>query len=240
MVTQPLFLARHAFVCQADNHFVFLDLRKDKYSCLGRDQSRAMQDLLTERDGVIDYIDKSTAAGPGETRIVQGLVDQGLLVHDKKSGKTAVPEKAEAPSDTLQLSECLRPAACRALEISHFVAAVVSASMRLRWGSMEGTVRGVERRKLACTNRSAVAGDRRMAELVAVFRALRPYYPREYLCLFDSLALVKFLAQYGICPQWVFGVKLEPFSAHCWVQEGGLVLNDTVDRVRQYTAIMVI
>ncbi|GAD58270.1 hypothetical protein MBEBAB_0520 [Brevundimonas abyssalis TAR-001] len=38
----------------------------------------------------------------------------------------------------------------------------------------------------------------------------------------------------------VFGIKLVPFGAHCWVQAGETVLNDTVDNVSEYTPIMVV
>ena len=38
---------------------------------------------------------------------------------------------------------------------------------------------------------------------------------------------------------WVFAVKGAPFAAHCWIQLGDIVLNDSVENVRAYTPIMV-
>jgi hypothetical protein len=35
-------------------------------------------------------------------------------------------------------------------------------------------------------------------------------------------------------------VKLEPFGAHCWIQDDDTVLNDTVEVVRQYTPVLVV
>jgi hypothetical protein len=58
--------------------------------------------------------------------------------------------------------------------------------------------------------------------------------------LFDSLALVHFLRGFGFHPQWVFGVKLDPFGAHCWVQQDGGLLNDELDRTTLFTPIMVV
>ena len=52
--------------------------------------------------------------------------------------------------------------------------------------------------------------------------------------------MVQFLGAEGIHPDWVFGVKTEPFDAHCWVQHGEVVLNDAPDRVRQYSPILVV
>lgn len=72
------------------------------------------------------------------------------------------------------------------------------------------------------------------------FQYLRPYYIRKYLCLYDSLALLEFLAHYRIFPQWVFGVTGQPFNAHCWIQESDCVLNDTLEHVRGFTPIMAV
>lgn len=67
----------------------------------------------------------------------------------------------------------------------------------------------------------------RLVHLTRVFHALRPFYPRSYLCLFDSLALLEFLAHWELFPAWVFGVTVDPFEAHCWVQQDTIVLCDT-------------
>ena len=69
---------------------------------------------------------------------------------------------------------------------------------------------------------------------------MRPFYPRPYLCLFDSLALINFLSHYRLRARLVFGVHLAPFDAHCWVQVEDIVLDDALDNVRDYnTPIMV-
>jgi len=70
------------------------------------------------------------------------------------------------------------------------------------------------------------------------FRTMRYLFPRSYLCLFDALALLHFLSSYNIRPTWVFGVSSEPFQAHCWLQLGEVVLNDTLERTRAFTPIM--
>ena len=86
---------------------------------------------------------------------------------------------------------------------------------------------------------SAHASDvERVRTLVKAFDALRPWYPRPYLCMFDSLALLHFLAWHGVFPEWVFGVTAEPFKAHCWVRAGTTVLNDTLERTGAFTPIM--
>ena len=82
------------------------------------------------------------------------------------------------------------------------------------------------------------APDHRRCALV--FAALRPWSPRQGLCLYRSYALLRFLAANDLAAHWVFGVRTWPFSAHCWVQVGDLVLDDDLDRVRSYVRIAVI
>nr|WP_242069275.1 lasso peptide biosynthesis B2 protein [Paenibacillus dendritiformis] len=72
------------------------------------------------------------------------------------------------------------------------------------------------------------------------FRLARRYVPIEPLCLLDSLALLKFLAKRGLHADLIFGVTSDPFSAHCWLQSGGLVLNDTVGNANSHTPMRVI
>ena len=226
MQKTPFYLSNHTFFCLADNHYVFLDLRNDEYMCLGRAQTEEFREML---DGSRPLDDDSV--------IVKTLLDKHLFVEDEADGKQPIPETVESPSASLITGAADRPRpAIRPLHVLRFFAASGAASWNLRFQSIEDTVRKVERRKLA--NRDVPADRSRVIELFTIFQALRPYYPRPYLCLFDSLALVHFMARFGVFPEWVYGVKLEPWGAHCWVQSHDLVVNDIVDNVNGYTPIM--
>lgn len=226
MQKSQLYLSNHTFFCLADNHYVFLDLHNDEYMCLGRDQTEEFKEML---DGSRPLDDNSV--------IVKTLLDKRLFVKDEADGKQPVPLDVESPSANLITSAADRPEpVIRPLHVLRFFAAAGAASWNLRFQSIEDTVRRVERRKHA--NRHAPAERTQVIELFYIFRALRPYYPRPYLCLFDSLALVHFMAPFGVYPEWVYGVKLEPWGAHCWVQSQDLVVNDNVDYVSSYTPIM--
>jgi hypothetical protein len=50
--------------------------------------------------------------------------------------------------------------------------------------------------------------------------------------------MLEFLASYRFLPQVVFGVIADPFQAHCWLQEGNVVLNDDLERVGKYKPIL--
>jgi hypothetical protein len=122
--------------------------------------------------------------------------------------------------------------------IARFYRASLSAAAKLRYWPIEKTVRSVQARRHANSNGSALCDSPRAKELTTEFNVLRSFFPRRYLCLFDSLALLDFLAQYELYPTWVFGVKLNPFGAHCWVQTGDAVVNDDLEYIRNFSIIL--
>jgi transglutaminase-like putative cysteine protease len=70
-----------------------------------------------------------------------------------------------------------------------------------------------------------------------LFWTIGPWLPIEGECLPRSAMLVAFLRRLGLAADWVFGVRLWPFNAHCWVQAGDVCLNDDVERLWAYTPI---
>lgn len=75
--------------------------------------------------------------------------------------------------------------------------------------------------------------------LNGTFNGFAPYFfTMKDTCFFRSLALLKYLSLYRMSADWVFGVRLSPFSAHCWIQCGQVVLNERLDNVLNYTPIM--
>ena len=68
----------------------------------------------------------------------------------------------------------------------------------------------------------------------------RRWVPIEPHCLTDSLALLTFLRDRGQGATLVFGMKLHPFAAHCWLQAGDLLLNDRIDRIEGFTSVLAI
>jgi hypothetical protein len=170
-------------------------------------------------------------------RVARALANKGLLAVGETVGKVVAPIRIPVPTSSLVSST---PAVLPHHHFRHwgsFLQASLKASSKLRLQPLRRTVRGVENRRHQLRNASSHDQDT-MHELVTIFHLLRPYYMREYLCRFDSLALIEFLAHYHQFPSWVFGVKVEPFGAHCWVQEDDCLLNDTIDYVRRFTPIM--
>ena len=67
---------------------------------------------------------------------------------------------------------------------------------------------------------------------------LRPWFPGAHACLFDSLALSRFMMDAGQSVDWVVGVKARPFAAHSWVEHAGDILNDDRETCAPFTEIL--
>ncbi len=236
----PLYLSKSTYCCLADDHYVFLDLRNDQYSCLGRTESNMLKGLLNGHQVTCDHPSDIRLIKPRDSdssATIYTLLKKGLIVDNAVDGKLPMQPSVAPPAASLMESSTTTQPSFSLTDIWRFFSAAASASKDLRWRSIEETVRTVENRK---SSRATVSDSRTISGLFEIFQALRPYYPRPYLCLFDSLALVHFLARYELFPLWVYGVTIEPFHAHCWVQVDDWLVNDTVDNVRDYTPIMCI
>ena len=248
-------LARHVFVCLQGEHVVFLDVRKDRYFALEAARTAGLGEIVAgwpvPSPDVAVYVrhtadDDATQVSSVVDRgalsaVVALLLDKEILTPAAAGGKSAAPVatdpilgdlEAEAPDDRPKMG-FLMPL--------RFASAAIRAALILKYRSFDSAVARVRARIDARPSSSGAVDAEGLHRLVGVFSILRPFFfTSKDACLFDALALSEFLAGYGIHPHWVFGVQARPFAAHCWLQLGGTVLNDTVDHVKRYTPIMVV
>ena len=224
------FLASHVHFCCRGDAFVFLDLKQDDYMLVNGNAATAFKNLLDHR---------LTQANVQFAADLQELLDGGLLTTDPLAGKSLCAAQSELALELLIDPEGMTRSSPRPSHIARFIYACTSAAIRLRWGHIQQTVNAVANRKRRRTARTPFDIDK-ARELTATFQALRSVFPRDYLCLFDSLALLEFLAGHDVYPTWVFGVRLEPWGAHCWVQEGQFIFNEGVEEAASYTPIMTV
>jgi len=84
---------------------------------------------------------------------------------------------------------------------------------------------------------AAVLDPGSMERLFADFERTRVWIPRAYVCLFNSLCLIRFLFRQGARASLVFGVRARPFSAHCWVEANGVILDPGGEDCATFTEI---
>lgn len=222
-----LFLPNHVHFCYRGDAVVFLDLERDDYMFVGAEGASALRGLSS--------LDPSLMTAEQRAALNE-LLEGGLLTTDRTAGRPVAPTVSALATTPLLDDE---PPQVRVTlrHVWNFFSACTLAAARLRWGHLHRTIDRVQRRK---AQHAPTVDIDRSRELVAVFRRLRSLFPRRYLCLYDSLALMEFLAHYGVYPSWIFGVRLEPWAAHCWVQEAGYIFNEDIEEAAGYTPVMVI
>jgi hypothetical protein len=226
-----VFLPHHVYCCRHGDAFVFLDLEQDEYTLIMEAAAATLCELAEDAD--------STAPASRRLESLQELIQAGLLTTNPKAGrKFTATLGALAIQPLLDSAATPRPAA-KLSHVFNFVIACTTAAARLRWSRIQNTVSAVARRKARHAFHQSMDLDQ-ARQLAAIFHRLRSLFPADYLCLFDSLALLEFLARYDVFPDWVFGVKLEPWAAHCWIQHQQFAFDATVEETADYTPIMVI
>lgn len=78
------------------------------------------------------------------------------------------------------------------------------------------------------------------AALVKAFEDARLVRSAVDRCLPRSIALARLMAKSDCACQVIIGVKLRPFAAHCWVQAGHLLLNESVEEAARYKPILIL
>jgi Transglutaminase-like superfamily len=245
-------LASHVHVCVTRDGAVFLDLKRDKYFGVGREDSELLSVAVDEWPNLAWDIGGEYGADQASEREVasrglcESLVDAGLLslagtgsagTPSTATDVTSIDMKGELVSvgDELEVN-----AEITVGDIAKFVRAFAWARYSLRFRPLLKVVESVRARKLEGVSAGDVDIDR-MANRVSLFRQLRCWvFAPEGRCLLHALTLVNFLSAYGLYPEWVFGVRTQPWAAHSWAQLGHFLLDSNPEKVSAFTPILVV
>ncbi len=232
-------LASHVFVCVNGEHLVLLDVKEDRYWALEAAQTSGLGSLV----GGWPVKDADAAASPAPTpetaAAIEVLRGRGLLTDSVPPGKDATPVSATPPARELIIDS--ERTADREGSWWRFFTACAFSKIALRVWPFERVIRRVRQRKARLAPSAVPLDVGRTRRLVEAFVHYRVFlFSPKNECLFDSLTLIEYLASHGIYANWVFGVQTRPFAAHCWVQHGDIVFNDTAEHVSGYTPIMVV
>lgn len=239
---KKLLLHRDVYACRTDDGAVLLDLTTGKYFGLGLETTAAIAPRIQgwidrKSDGADEdcQLDEIESAG-----ILNSLMnDLGLLTDSLELGKPVIPPLL-SPTESVPFRGNLLPwPRISGRHIMAFCCAYLQALFELRCVPIACTVRRVQARKSHCEG--AAASMTGTLELVRIFRVLRPFlFTAKNHCLFDSLALIEFLARFGGFPTWVIGVRTRPFGAHSWVVHGNLILNELLEETEGFSPILAV
>jgi hypothetical protein len=243
----PYLLTPHAHLCVVDGHAVFLDLKRDAYSALDRTASRLVASLVegwpaSAGGGASPPGSGSSALAqlldPRGKTIAETLATEGLLTlgTEGRSARPAAVDAALISAAAEAASESPRLA-----QLRHFASACIRAKWMLTFWPLERTVHRIASRNAVARESFEPFDLERARPLLGSYARMQPRaFSPHNACLRNSLTLLEFLAAQCLYPSWVFGVALAPFAAHCWLQAGPVVLNDSVGHVGCYTPIMVL
>lgn len=210
--------------CCVDGRAIFLDTRNDRYFRLSGNMERMF----------IEHIEGATCS-PED---MAPLVERNIL--------TDAPPLPNAAHNSIKI------ASQSALESPSIhapcgIGAIVEVLATICWTQIQLKARRLKtilddmidfRCRTAALERGGT--ELRLLNDALVFLKARKFVPIKTCCLLDSLSIATFLTRRHLHTNIVFGVTSDPFSAHCWVQSGDIVLNDTIGNTRAYTVIRVI
>lgn len=232
------FLSKDCYVCNTQGYWIVLNLSRDKYMCVTHANLASIGSRIYGWQYRNDSIENHQNLDDGRDRLMESLVAKGVLTCNSDEGKAFVESKNTVSETAITLPASIGPAKARFLNVAQFFLACAKMDWCLRKGELALALARIKRRRLRAGSSTSPLEDSKATRLIAIFKDLRPLYPRPYLCLFDSLALLEFLAGYHSYPRIVFGVVADPFQAHCWLQEEDTLLNDDLERVGRYRPIL--
>lgn len=218
------------FFTRSENVFIFLDLRRDRYFRLSEAQSRVFEDALNGDDAPRSNRDALQ-------ELLNRLGREGIIRRRRPGDAPLAPcNGIRRDSSTLDYPNRL-PRQVRIQHVPPFLWALVTSWVLTLARPLRANVAALRRRR---ARRRPPIGCR-LDEILTTFHTLTPvFFSTHDKCLFRSLVLVRYLDLFGVPAAWVYGVKFDPFLAHCWVQESGRVLNDHLERVSEFDPIMIV
>tara|TARA_R110002020_G_C16321837_1_gene774939 strand:+ start:1058 stop:1750 length:693 start_codon:yes stop_codon:yes gene_type:complete len=227
---QSYWLNPHVHFCECDDALIFLDVTRDMYFRFTGAQREWFNTICAASEA-----DELPAHA---SRFAERLVARKVLTQDTAAGKNPVATSFPAPHASLpKLVTLSHPSRTAKTALDLSIATLSSWTLE-HSRNFEGVIDGVmrwKREERACQS----APIERVLHRVADFHAMTPYFfSTRDACRFRSLVLMNYLTRSGIAPDWVFGVRLCPFSAHCWVEYNGVILNEDSDTVAEFRPIM--
>ncbi len=218
-------LADSIYYCIANNKVVLLDLRRDRYFALPEELERAFKHLA---GGV--------GLHAGDQRALTALSQAGVLKRVQDDVPMRAPPFINVPTTSLieQGEADVKPflAICALLS-------QCKTALELRERGLFEAIGQIQVKRTSREPERIDIGE--CARRATAFNSTKQLIATQDRCLRRSIALLNFLRGANFHPNLVIGVKMLPFGAHAWVQDGRVVLNDMLDHVTTpYTPILVI
>ncbi|WP_433933398.1 lasso peptide biosynthesis B2 protein [Brevundimonas diminuta] len=202
-------------VTTIEDDLVALDLENDAYFCL---------------PGLGRHL---VGAGDGQWTASNAVIRNGLLETGLFQTAASPPHRPALPA-AARTSRRYEGRGSGSMANATLAAIMAIEGWRIHGRSLKALIRRSPNLSLRHDQTAEAMADARL------FDRWMPWVPGQGQCLYRAYLLRAFLASRGRGATWVFGVRTWPFSAHCWLQVGDVLLDDDLDRVALYTPIMAV
>ncbi|KRA84104.1 lasso peptide biosynthesis B2 protein [Altererythrobacter sp. Root672] len=219
-----LHLKRHVSYGLIAGQAVFLDLKGDRYLAL---------DPVLQADFDALRTAPEPFPLPADEPARERLLATGLFQQHSLKGRVA-PVEIEVPAASL-LDETPIRADWRT--VPRVWSCLRRARGRLARVPLMAIVEDIRESRFAA---SGPADAAQVEDAARRFHAVRALIPVARSCLLDSLALLDWLGDGATPATLVFGTRLDPFGAHCWLQTDRVVLTDAADTARTFVPVLAV
>jgi hypothetical protein len=210
--------------CTVGGQVIFLDVEEDRYFRLPSRLNAAFERVA------------ASGLEPGDCQSLAALIDRGMLIEDQAAaGLRPPPAIPPATRDFLE-APCPVPGLA---QVAKTMLAELQITSLLRRRSLLHVLEAIEQEGVRpCTSSSEI--DVRLGGIVAASMAVALVLRAADRCLVRALAVHRACSRSGATVKLVFGVRTDPFAAHCWVQLEEMVLVGEFEQVRLFTPILVL
>lgn len=220
------YLRSNLHYCDTGAHIVFLDVAAGRYFSIPPSWNVTFRNCLA---GDVPAEQADFAAGK--------LVAARILCEARDEGPTRDQEPFVTPT------QIWAGQAERALRVSTVWRALwhqMRVASDLKKHGFQHVISDLDRRRKSRSLAELVDVVTQVNSFNAAFTLAEFAISKADNCLIRSIALLRMLRAAGGDGVLVIGVTASPFSAHAWVQRGAVLLNDSLDRVRIFSLILVV
>ncbi|MBO9579553.1 MAG: lasso peptide biosynthesis B2 protein [Sphingobium sp.] len=212
--------------CVAGQRAIFLDVVADRYFTLPR-----FADIAFQR------VARGAPIGGDDESALAWLTRQGLLLPDAGA---AVPWPGAPLPRALHDSFAAAGTAVPLQVLASAVLMQIRAEWMLRRWPFADVISRLRALKPAGSGPAGAAEGARVAAIARAFRQTRFLFRPGNRCLARALGFALCAYRARVSPSLVFGVRTNPFVAHCWLQSGDRIVHDDSGQAMLFTPIMVV